>query len=473
MKIKEFVVRFSQAHWLFVVIALVFGVALIYLTPPLWGADETAHFFRAYQISEGRIDQNEQIINGKKSYSGYIPSSFRKLSNVFAGDINNSQPGDTKQVDDISKYTKVGSTKISQDKKVPNQLGAITYPAIAYAAPTLGILVANLFNPTALSLLYSARIATLLFYILLVFFSIFLLKDKTVKWIVFVAALLPTCLYQASVVNADSLLFALSFILFSVVYKFIYENKNQNKYYIILLLLVSALLALIKPPYVILVLPLIFLPLNKKIPVKTRRIIRFVIPSVCLIIAVLGTLSVQRIISAPLPYTSLAGQLHWIILNPFGYLYTIINTVVMINWPPLIIGTFGSSFIGMPWPVIDLLLLTLVSTAFINTNGTSSEDKEDLRHTKLNGFAIIFAGILTCIAIATTLLLIWTPIGGNLVEGIQGRYFIPVVCFVLLGLRMVTRIRLVVDEKKAKVFFTSVMTLSLLCSVLWYYKILY
>lgn len=466
--------KLREAHWLFVVIALVFGVALIYLTPPLWGADESVHFFRAYQISEGRLNQDEQIINGKKSYSGYIPSSFRKLSNVFAGDINNSAPGSTKQVDDISKYTEAGSTKISQDKKVPNWLDAITYPAVSYIAPTSGMLIANLFNPTALSLLYAARIATLLFYIMLVFFSIFLLKNKSVKWIVFVVALLPTCLYQASVVNVDSLLFALSFLLFSIIYRLIYENKSQNKYYIISLLVVFGLLVLVKPPYVILVLPLIFLPLNKKIPVRTRRLIRYIIPAVCLSIAVLGTLSVQRIISSPpLPSISLSGQLHWIIANPFGYLYTIINTVVMINWPLFIIGTFGSSFITMPWLVIDLLLLTLVSTAFIKTKSTSNEDSEDVRHMKISGLTFIFASMLTCIAIATTLFLTWTHIGGNLVEGIQGRYFLPVVCFILLGFRMVTKIRLVVDEKKAKVFFASVMTLSLLCSVLWYYKILY
>ncbi len=472
MKLKKIISKFGEVHWLFAVIAMVFGISLVFLTPPLWGADESVHVFRAYQISEGRLNQDEQVINGKKSYSGYTPSSFVKLSNLFSRDINNNL-GDARQVDDVSEYIKIGSVTISKDTKVANPLGAVTYPAISYLAPSLGMMVANPFNPTALVLLYSARLATLFMYILLVSLSILLIKNKSAKWIIFVAALLPTCLYQSSVVNVDSLLFALGFVLFSLTYNLIYENKNRGKYYMILLLLSAGLLTLIKPPYVILILPLVLLPMGNKTTVTTRKIVRYVIPAVCLIIAVVGTISVQRIISTPLPYTSLAGQLHWILSNPFGYIATIARTVVMINWPPLIIGTFGSSFILMPWLVVDSLMLILVATAFIKISANHNEDREETQHTKLSGLMFILASALTCLAVATTLFLTWTHIGGYLVEGIQGRYFIPAICFVLLGLRMITKTRLVVSEKNAKIFFASVTTLCLMCSVLWYYKILY
>jgi len=472
MKFKKMVSKFKEAHWLFVVVAAIFGITLVFLTPPLWGADESAHFFRTYQISEGRLNQDEQVINGNKSYSGYVPSSFLKLSNLFSHDINN-KPGDTRQVDDVSEYTRIGNISIRKDTKVANPLGAITYPAISYIAPALGMVVANLFNPTALALLYSARMAVLLLYIMLVFLSLLLIKDKSVKWIIFMIALLPTCIYQASVVNVDSLLFALSFLMFSLIYKLIYESRRHNKYYTIYLLLSAGLLTIIKPPYLILTLPFIFLPLSKKISGTNRKIIRYVIPVICLSIAVMATISVQRIISTPLPYTSLAEQLHWIISNPFGYINTIARTVVVISWPPLIIGTFGSSFISMPCLIIDLLMLTLLASVFLRISGDPSEDNKEIQHIRLSGLIFILAGILTSLAIATTLFLTWTHIGGYIVEGIQGRYFIPVISFTLLGLRMSTNTRLVVAESHARFLFIAVTVFCLAFSILWYYKILY
>lgn len=472
MKIKKIVSKFTQTHWLFVAIALVFGILLVFLTPPMWGADETVHFFRAYQISEGRLNQDEQIINGTKSYSGYVPSSFVKLRNLFSRDINNNTV-DTRQVDSLSEYIKIGSVAISNDSKVANPFGAITYPALSYFAPSLGMMIANLFNPTALALIYTARLATLLMYILLVFLSIYLVRNKSIKWIIFAIALLPTCLYQASVVNVDSLLFALCFVIFSMIYKLIYENINRDKYYITILLLLTGLLTLIKPPYVTLILPFIFFPMGNKVSVTNRRIVRYIIPVICLFIAIIGTISVQSIISAPLPYTSLAGQLHWIIANPFGYLSVIVRTAVMIDWLPLTIGSFGSSFILMPWFVVDSLMLILVATAFIKTNGGSSENSEEMQHTKRIGLIFVSASVLTCLAIATTIFLTWTHVGGSIVEGIQGRYFIPVICFVLLGLRMMTKTRLVVSDKSARIFFTVTTALCLILSILCYYKVLY
>src|SRR5689334_15991636 len=39
----------------FVLLSLLFGVPGIFLTPPLRGADEPAHFLRAYGIAQGEI----------------------------------------------------------------------------------------------------------------------------------------------------------------------------------------------------------------------------------------------------------------------------------------------------------------------------------------------------------------------------------------------------------------------------------
>jgi uncharacterized membrane protein len=472
MKIKGIITSLSRAHWLFVIIALIFGAILIHLTPPLWGADERAHFFRAYQVSEGRLVQNKQNINGKESYGGYIPASFNRLSELLITDVTDGHPGERRQVDDLSKYSEIGNVKISSDAKEPNLYGAIIYPTIAYTAPALGMVVANLFDPTALSLMYSARVATLLLFILLAFFSIYLLRDKSVKWIVFVVALLPMSLYQASVVSVDSLLLALSLIFISLTYRVVYDDKKTSRCFIYLMFVVSCLISLIKPPYVLLILPLLFLRFKNRGLKRTRRTIKLLLPSICLAIALLATISVKHLIAAPLPYTSFVGQLHWIVLHPFNYLYTLVNSAALLDWVPQTIGVFGTSFIFMPGPIIEILLVLLVSTAYIQIAPTSVHE-EKIEHTKFNGFVFLSAGIVTSLAIVTTLYLTWTHIGAELIEGVQGRYFLPVVSFILVGLRMLTSARLPITEMSARIIFTSVVTLSLLSSMLWYYRVLY
>lgn len=59
MDFKRIYSELLQSHWSFLILALFFGGLIIALTPPLWGADEAAHFFRAYQISEGELNQKK------------------------------------------------------------------------------------------------------------------------------------------------------------------------------------------------------------------------------------------------------------------------------------------------------------------------------------------------------------------------------------------------------------------------------
>ena len=60
---------------------------------------------------------------------------------------------------------------------------------------------------------------------------------------------------------------------------------------------------------------------------------------------------------------------------------------------------------------------------------TDNYEKIDL--TRLEKWFMIFIVISTIILMSTSLYLQWTPVGSRLIEGIQGRYFIPL--FALLA----------------------------------------
>jgi uncharacterized membrane protein len=472
MKIKENISRFTQTHWLFVAVALVFGVVLISLTPPLWGADECRHFFKAYQISSGQLMSEKQVVNGIEYNDGNVPASFNRLFEVFKKDVTDNSSGSKGQVESFPKYLEVGSVNINNDLKEPNQFGAIIYPPITYVAPATGMFIANLFNPTALSLMYAARIAALLSYIVLTFLALYLVRNLSIKWIIFVIALLPMSLYQASTVSADPLLIGSSLIFMACAYRVVYSGKI-NKRLLAIMICSAGLLSYIKPPYAFLALPFLFLPLKKEMPIITRRIVRFGIPFLCLAIAVLATVSTTHIATPSSPFaTGISGQLSWIISHPLGYLYILANSITICDWIPQMVGIFGTSFIYMPVPVIDTFLVLLVLAAFIKTK-PKEIDEEKIRFKKLGGLVFLSAGLLASAAVITALHLACSPIGSTYVWGVQGRYFLPIVGFLLIGLRMLTKARFIVTEKSARIFVTSIVVFSLVYSMLWYYRILY
>lgn len=461
----------SRTHNQFLVIALVFGTLFAYLTPPLWGADERAHFARAYQISKGQVIQNQVTIDGKASAGGSVPESFIKLDNLVTDDITDNAQNAYRQVDSYRAYMNISDTTVSSEKIVANNYGAIIYPAITYIAPVAGMLVAEFFDPSALTLLYSARIATLIAYIALVFLSLYVLRHTSVKWIVFVIALLPMSIYNASIVTADSILLAFSLVFVSFLYIISQPRQKITQQRLTGLVISGVILTIIKPPYVILILPLLLLPLKNAASRRLRYLVKFGVPIFCIVIAGLCVLAESGVISTPpasLGNIDAVAQLSQIIHNPIRYVYMLVNSITTIDFVPQMIGLFGTSFIFIPGIISDALLVTLVISMFTK----ESEEKGEFSDKK-TGLLYVLAGILVSVAVITTLYLTWTPVGGLLVAGVQGRYFLPVMAFVVIGIRIYLKQRLSIKQQSLTWGYPSVMTACLVISVLWYYKILY
>ena len=460
------------AHWIFAFVALIFGLSLSFITPPLWGADEAVHFFRAWQISNGEISQSKVTINGQSSDAGSVPSSFVRLNALKNKDNADSVPGTGKQVDSRKEYFNISKTPVKNDTRAANPFPKTIYSPVVYFAPAMGIYISHFFNPTAITMLMSARIATLILYVLLASLALYVLRKSAVKWLVFIIALLPMSLYQASVVSPDSLLLGLSLILFSILYATMYENHQINKKEIGLVVLTACLITLIKAPYLPLIFLLLLLKLPRSISPRKKLFIKIGIPILCTLVAVASVMSVKGVITStlPLPNINIFSQLHGIFTNPFHYLYTLANSIVVLDWVPQIIGLFGASFIYMPGIVIQILLVSLFMTTFVDTKeNTSDIDEADIHSAMIYiGFSLIAA-----LAIITTLYLTWTPVSAKLVQGIQGRYFLPIIVFFLFGLRKLTGSRLLISKRSALLGYPMLMTLSLLISLAWYYRILH
>lgn len=471
MRIRINTARFKQTHWLFAIIALVFGILFMILTPPLWGPDEGAHFARSYQISTGNLTKEKVKINGQESYGGGLPQSLVSLNNLKDIDISNNQPGETRQVDSVREYSIIGGVSLTKDKVVVNPFGNLAYPTIAYIAPATGIFIANLFNPniTILPLVYVARLMTLVLYIGLTCVSLYIIRKSSFRWVLFVIALLPSTLYQASVVSVDPLITSLCFVLFSLIYLIAHTKKRIQYQHMASLAVVSILIAFLKPPYLLLILILPFLRINILTPRLDRLLIRIGIPVLSVLAALLVVSGLGSSPAMTPSGVNFAGQVHWIMYHQSSYIYMLLNSFLLIDWTPQVIGVFGSSFIFIPMPLVYILVSLLVITAFIKLGN----DHDYENSTKLTPSLYIGVSLASATAIITTLFLAYTRVGASLVSGVQGRYFIPILVFLMYGIRFLIKSRIIVAEKSAHKFYPAVMALCLTISILWYYKILY
>ena len=469
MKIKKYINKLSNTHCLFIFIALIFGIVFVFMTPPLWGPDEVVHFARSYQISEGNLTKNQVSINGQKSYGGGLPESLVSLNSLKDADINDRKSGETSQVDSLSEYSVVGGIPLVRDKVVANPFGNLAYPTITYIAPAVGIAIANLAHPSILPLMYVARLMTLMLYIILTFVSLYILRKSSLRWLVFVVALLPSTLYQASVVSADPLITSLCFVLLSLFYYITHEKKQIRCQYTVFITLIALFIAFLKPPYLLLLLILPFLHINASTHRWNRLFLRIGIPILSALVAFFVVSGLGLNPSTAPPGVNFSAQLHWIICNIFSYVTIIVNSFLLIDWIPQIVGLFGSSFIYIPMPLIYVLLFLLAIATFIKLDSDSYSENE----TKITTVAYIGFSIACIVAIITTLFLAYTRVGAGLVSGVQGRYFIPILVFLMYGVRSFVRIRLTVAEKDAQRFFPAIMVFCLVFSILWYYKILY
>ena len=113
-------------------------------------------------------------------------------------------------------------------------------------------------------------------------------------------------------------------------------------------------------------------------------------------------------------------QLEYILSNPLKFIATIINTLdtYMFNYLGTMVGSLlGPLNISTSMPIVICSLGILTSLVIYNKKKFFLNRKEQL--------FVLFIVFSTILLIFTSLYLQWTSVGNSLVEGIQGRYFLP------------------------------------------------
>ncbi len=406
-----------KPSYVYLVLALVFGLIFLVTTPPCGVPDEPAHLYRVFRVAQGTFFSVAEV----------------KLPNLdgYCDLCNLSGLG--REPQNLAPQLKAFLTSPSGALE---ELGyASSYAPLPYLPAAIAVKVLMLLRPNTAVYLYAARIATFLAALAITYYAIRITPYG--RWLFVVLALMPTRLFLMGSFSPDAITSALALLWVALILARLLQKSPISLFNFVVLTLVAVALALTKSMYSI----LLFLPvclLFRKINSK-KMLIGFVIFFICMaVLAGLAfkshpiTLSLPNLQTPALNTQSVAG-------SGSNYFLAQVNGSIQLKYlleaptriPSIIVqgyaargqnllrgatAVFGWANIYIPsWGYLFAYLLLLLSLFL--------DKKVKLPFGfRLTGGLIFVAAI---VAIPLVMYLFWTPIGAKGFDGVLGRYYIP------------------------------------------------
>lgn len=297
-----------------------------------------------------------------------------------------------------------------------------THGVIAYAPAALGIMLGDLISDSPMVIYYFGRLFNLIAVILVVVFALSLIKKHRMIFLAII--LLPMFLQQAASYSYDGLLNACCILLIAYNIRFLTTDATIRKRDFVAIALSIFFIGLVKLPYLLIATPLLFIKSEKF--GKYKAVKWLFLAGVFLVtvaayaadhyLAVINTDGFPIEVSGRgLPLSSLNFR-------------TIIKMLIRTFWfqgSRYITGLIG--FFGWFYFAFNPIIVTSYIIFFIVLTLSDSE--------KLSQ-AMRLITLLAIIALAGSVFLAmylsYTTAGAPYIEGVQGRYFLPLVPLLML-----------------------------------------
>lgn len=401
----------------FILISLSFGILFLVTTPPFQVADESRHFARAYQLSEVALSSLKLIPT-----QDFLPESL--VSAIKQTEYLRSQSGPKATHEQIAVLMQI---KLNPTKRAAyDELASYTF--ISYLPQIFATIPLRLAEVNAVVTLYVARLVALLFWTTMTYWAIRIIP--VAKHLFFFIVLLPMTIFQAGSTSADSVTFALSFLLTALYLRLAYQSAPVKRKELLVIGVMSAMLTAAKFVYVPLI-GLHFLIPSSKFRSSAHYIGSFLLVScLCLLVllAPFNSLFSQAATTldqsgSMVTNTGLTPypQLNFLLASPQNIIKTAFATFVRFGRSYMngfvgILGWYGAS---LPSYLEVVTVIALWLTAFITANEFYISLKNKLLLTLI--ICVIIGAI--CLGIATDVR--ENPVPTVQMRGIQGRYFTP------------------------------------------------
>lgn len=395
---------------IFFLIALIYGLSFLVINPPFQVYDEREHFYRAFTISDGQL---MPFKSGENS-GVFISNNVQEMTNQFVW--LSHDPESRLSWHDIKNNM---STTFKGERSFAIIGSAVaTYSPLPYLASSFCMFVGKCFSSSVLFLMYLGRFMNLVLWCFLIYLSIKITPIN--KWIFLLLALMPMTVYQAASLSADSLTIGLCFLIISIFFRFSLDSASEiNNKIIFTIFLLALFISMSKPIYMLIIFLFFMIPVNKFKSWKQKLSVFVVISSPIFIMVIAWNLLFKGLVMPPLG-VSTSAQLSYILANPIS-LFAVFGNTLFTSFVDIISMFVGQvAFLNgiLPSGLIYGYLLILVLVALL-------ENKEI--EIRLNQKVVpLFVFLSSSLLIFIVEYITFTPVGQNFIEGIHGRYFIPV-----------------------------------------------
>ena len=403
----------------FAVLALSAGLFLVFAYAPFEAPDEASHFWRAYHVSEGNVLSSRQ----GDFVGGYIPKSVAEAHLPFENLV-------------VHPDNKVNRIALSEKLHEPFSTGdrvfvvfgfPSLYTPFVYIPQTLGIAVGRLFDLSALKIMYAGRITNLLCWIAVVTVAIRMMP--VCKWVLALVALLPMSLSQSASLSADGPTNAMAMLLISWILRITIDKESRfNKHQAIAVILLCVLVSVSKQAYAPLTGLVLLIPVARFKDRRCKRI--FCATAIVLACAATGLWSMMiRDLYMPIHGDNAPEQLSLVMAAPWNFVKIVIDTIEECwrGYVTSFIGILGFLDTSLPNWIYYSYPFVLIGTALFDRGcGEPMDGKQRL------WMVAICIGVFLLIELS--MYLTWTKPGEEIIDGVQGRYFLPIAVPVLLAL---------------------------------------
>ena len=394
---------------LFLLLAIPLGLIYLFFQLPSYKPDEYHHLFRGYDIINGNFvskkgEDNVAIIKVPKNFTTYYGIQ-------------------TKTYEQLSEFIKI---KADYKDMVETYSTAASNNFVPYSISNIGTFIAKSLSLNYFKTIYLSRLFNFIFYLIMGYFAIKIMPYR--KYIIFACLLNPMVLMQATAVTADILINSLS--IFYISYLLYLKNKDENisSKNLIALNILVLIISLCKYIYA----PLFLLQFilckkeNYKFILKWSIVFFFID---VLLVYLLCLCNANY--SNPSYYVYSGLGLSSILKHPLTFIMTLFNTFEQTG------GMLIESMVGNLQNWFDvkslsisspLYLIFLFLTPFIIEDKENKEVKNNLMENLILTFTFLAIFGLMFVAFYFD----YYDFTTNVIRGIQGRYFIPILTILLV-----------------------------------------
>lgn len=427
----------------FAVSSLLLGLLFMVVLPPLSAPDEVSHYISSYQLSNrllGKAADPEGRV-----YIRLQDAWAEDMTDVLADDGSSESSegeavifGQTVEQDtyEVLKSRGLGGAEAESQEMVPSYQPPVRTTPLAYVPQALGISLGRLLGLGTLGLMFLGRIFNLLFYCGAGFLAV--RRIPFGKEVLCGVGLLPMSLHLASSMSYDVMILALTGYFLAVCLDLAYRAEQVRLQDGIALAAVLAVMGPCKMVYGVIAGWCLLIPVKKfggwgRWAASAVLVLGAFAVSMALVnlrtVVIYTGVENRYIIWADEPGYSFAQLVH----NPLKVLRLCYNTLAGYGeqlYSGLIGGMMGNldPVLNVPYVVILALTALLVILSL-------RKPGERLFITMKQKVWIWFLGILCLGALMFSMLLGWTPVSATMIQGVQGRYLLPLLPAFLLTVK--------------------------------------